>query len=97
MVVVACWVENQCVRCVAPSYRMEPSPMSKEGQGFIVASGGEIPNECKFQVPSMSAEGVWSNHLWQVASVTQPLLSIGEAAEAGKYLRSAQKAVSSTT
>ena len=58
--------------------------MSKEGRGFIVANGGEIPNEGQFQVPAMSAEGVWSKHLWQVASVTQPLLSIGEEAEGGK-------------
>ena len=58
--------------------------MSKEGRGFIVASGGELPNEGQFRVPSMSADGVWSNHLWQVASVTQPLLSIGEEAEEGK-------------
>ena len=58
--------------------------MSKEGRGFIVANGADIPNEGEFKVPSVSNDGVWSNHLWQVAPVTRPLLSIGEESEGGK-------------
>ena len=71
-------------RTMAPSYKIEPSEMSKAGRAFIVANGKEIPNEGQFRVPAMSKDGVWSNHLWQVTDVTRPLLSIGEEADTGK-------------
>ena len=71
-------------KSMAPAYKVEPSAMSREGRGFVVASGGELENQGQFTVPSVSNEGVWSNHLWQVANVTRPLLSIGEEADNGK-------------
>ena len=60
--------------------------MSKSGRAFIVGNGADIPNEGEFRVPSVSNDGVWSNHLWQVAPVTRPLLSIGETADESKIV-----------
>ena len=71
---------------MAPSYQIEPSEMSKSGQGFVVADGSPIPNHGQYKVPSVSNDGVWSSRLWQVTDVTRPLLSIGEEADSGKIV-----------
>ena len=60
--------------------------MSKQGKGFVVANGGELPNEGQFCIPAVSDDGVWSKRLWQVTDVTRPLLSIGEEADTGKIV-----------
>ena len=73
-------------RSMAPEYQIMPSEASRKGVQFVSASGNTIKNEGEQRLPMVSEEGVWSNHLWQIADVTRPLLSIGEVADEGNIM-----------
>ena len=65
---------------------MKPSKGSLEGREFVSASGDTIPNEGEQVLPMQSPEGHWVQQRWQMASVTKPLLSIGEECDDNKIV-----------
>ena len=73
-------------RSMAPEYQVMPSAASRQGLDFVSASGNVIKNEGEQRLPMVSQEGVWAQHLWQIADVTRPLLSIGEVADEGNLM-----------
>ena len=65
--------------------RVEPSPASRAGKGFVAANDHRIPNEgqvsLRLQGEEPDAEMV--NSVFQVAEVNRPLMSIGRICDRG--------------
>ncbi len=80
-------VDSGAVHSVTPPSlfpgRMTSSPWSRAGRGYHAANGTSIKNLGQVQVPFCTAEGHKCHIPFQVADVTQPLLSVAHLTAAG--------------
>ena len=60
-----------------PGYQIRPSEMSRKGQCFVTASGGEIANQGEQVLPTYSDNWVKSDKTLQMADVHRTLFSVG--------------------
>ena len=60
-----------------------PSAMSKRGEQYSGADGSEIPNLGQSDVSFLDDEGRHTGILFQVAEITQPLVSVADLCDAG--------------
>ena len=71
----------------APGYRVTPSPGSLNGQNFIVGNGDPIPNEgqinLRFGVRDEDGQTRDLASVFQVAEVTNPLMSVSSICDKG--------------
>ena len=68
----------------APGYAhfISESPGSKRGQRFIVGNGERVPNAGQVRL-NMECAGIPLQSIFQVASVTRPLMSVGRVCDQG--------------
>ena len=69
-----------------PDRAIQPSPGSKRGAVFCTAGTDEIPNLGMWTLPAESAEGTQTVLRTQVAEVSLPLSSVGEACDEGNLV-----------
>ena len=77
-------VIHVCSAADTPGYNVQPSPGSRRGQQFMMGDGGKTPNQGQVAL-NLSNGGPASaiQSIFQVASVTRPLMSVGKICDEG--------------
>ena len=77
-------VVHVCSVADVPGYKVGDSPGSRQGQMFLMGDGGEIPNQGQSRLNLSDTEvGHDIQSVFQIASVTRPLMSVGRICDEG--------------
>ena len=77
--------DHVCDEVDCPRYATEPSPGSSRGQCFIVGNGGRLDNmgQRRLNMQPLENDVQQISSVFQIAKVTQPLMSVGKICDNG--------------